>query len=94
VGAPPRGEKRRGDAADGAPREAIRTLLDAGYTDCYRALHPREPGYTYPSDAPWLRLDYAFASLALAPRLAACDLVAVGGAERASDHLPVWAEFR
>jgi len=94
VGSPPPGEAKRGDAADGAPRRAIGRIVDAAYVDCYRALHPRAPGFTYPSSAPWLRLDYVFASPALAARLKACDLVAGQAAERASDHLPVWATFR
>ena len=94
VGDPPPGVTKRGDAVEGAPRQAIRQLVDAGYVDCYRALHPREPGYTYPSDAPWLRLDYVFASARLAGRLSACDVVTGAAAARASDHFPLWATFR
>jgi endonuclease/exonuclease/phosphatase family metal-dependent hydrolase len=93
VGIPPHGVEKRGDALPGAPRQAIRYILDAGYLDCYRLLHPGEPGYTYPSDAPWLRLDYLFATPLLARRLVACDVVADEQACGASDHLPVWAEF-
>src|SRR5689334_10800013 len=55
VGAPPPGTAKRGDALDGAERPAIGQLEDAGYMDCYRALHPDAPGYTYPADQPWLR---------------------------------------
>lgn len=62
IGTPPRGEKKRGEAVEGVPREAIRLVLEAGYTDCFRTLHPDDPGYTYPSAVPWLRLDYIFAS--------------------------------
>jgi exodeoxyribonuclease III len=62
VGRPPLGEAKRGDAVDGAPRLTIRRVLNAGYVDCYRRLHPAEPGYTYPAQRPWLRLDYIFAS--------------------------------
>jgi exodeoxyribonuclease-3 len=94
VGIPPRGEAKRGDALPGAPRRAIGLILDAGYVDCYRRLHPQAPGYTYPSDAPWLRLDYIFAAPRMAARLYACDIVMGENAERASDHFPVWAEFR
>lgn len=92
VGSPPVGVELRGEARPGAPRRAIGLLVDAGYTDCYRVLW-EAPGYTYPSDTPWLRLDYIFASPRLAPRLVACDVLAGGGARRASDHLPLWAEF-
>jgi endonuclease/exonuclease/phosphatase family metal-dependent hydrolase len=94
VGEPPQGVMRRGDAAEGDPRTAIARLVAAGYVDCYRARHPRAPGYTYASDAPWLRLDYIFASPVLAARLAACDVVPGAVAARASDHLPLWAAFR
>src|SRR5258708_16451553 len=93
VGTPPTGEQKRGDAVDGAPRLAIRRILEAGYADCYRRLHPRTPGFTYPSDVPWLRLDYIFASPALAQYLDSCDVVTTRAARRASDHLPVWATF-
>ncbi len=93
VGTPPRGVEKRGEAREGVPRRAIRQILDAGYTDCYRTMHPREPGYTYPSSSPWLRLDYVFASPRMADDLRACDVVIGETAERASDHLPIWAEF-
>jgi endonuclease/exonuclease/phosphatase family metal-dependent hydrolase len=94
VGPPPPGEEKMGDAIDGDPRWAIRRVLDAGYVDCYRARHPRPTGYTYPADAPWLRLDYIFASPSMAIRLDACDVVVGRAAAQASDHLPVWAAFR
>ena len=93
VGTPPQGETRRGDAAFGALRRAIGQLIEAGYVDCYRTRHPQSPGHTYPSTEPWLRLDYIFASPAMADRLITCDLIAGKDATRASDHLPVWARF-
>jgi len=93
IGKPPVGVEKRGEAVDGVPRLAIGPVLEAGYVDCYRALHPAEPGYTYPAATPWLRLDYVFASPELAPRLRACDLVGGDRAARASDHLAIWAEF-
>lgn len=94
IGEPPPGVEKRGEAVDGVPRLAIAPLVEAGYVDCYRALHPDEPGYTYLAWAPWLRLDYVFASPALAGRLLECDVVRGDLAARASDHLPVRAEFR
>ena len=94
VGEPPPGVEKRGEAVEGVPRLAIGPLLEAGYVDCYRALHPAEPGYTYLAATPWLRLDYAFASPALAARLVECDVVVGDPAGQASDHLPVRAEFR
>jgi len=62
VGTSPQGETLRGDAIDGAPRLAIERILGAGYVDCFRHAHARRRGFTYPSQAPWLRLDYIFAS--------------------------------
>lgn len=93
VGSPPRDEEKRGDAVEGASRHTVQLILEAGYADCYRALHPHEPGYTYPSIAPWLRLDYIFASSRMAANLRACDIVMGKEAERASDHFAIWAEF-
>jgi exonuclease III len=72
----------------------IARLLKAGYVDCYRAVDAGAPGYTYSSATPWLRLDYLFASPALASRLVQCHVVCEGSTKQASDHLPVWAEFR
>jgi exodeoxyribonuclease-3 len=94
VGQPPCGQRKRGEAARGAPRQAIRSLLEAGYVDCYRQVHPEEPGYTYPASSPWLRLDSIFASARMAARLATCDVLQGTAVERASDYRPVWAEFR
>jgi endonuclease/exonuclease/phosphatase family metal-dependent hydrolase len=93
IGPLPKGVEKRGEAMDGAPRPAITRILEASYIDCYRALHPQTSGYSYSSNAPWLRIDYIFASPALAGRLQRCDVVAGGATQQASDHLPLWAEF-
>jgi len=93
VGTPPAGEDRRGVAVDGAPRLPIRLILEAGYVDCFRHLHARRRGVTYPSQSPWLRLDYIFASPGLGPYVDRCDVVDTRLARRASDHLPVVASF-
>jgi exodeoxyribonuclease-3 len=92
VGTPPSGVEPRGDAVPGAARTVLAPLAAAGYVDCYRSLH-REPGFTYPADSPWLRLDYAFASPRVAPRVASCDVVSGARAARASDHLPIYVEL-
>jgi hypothetical protein len=89
VGTPPGGEAKWGDAVDGALRRAIGCLVKTGDVDRYRARHPGVPGYTYPSAAPWLRLDYAFASPTLAACLVGCDLIAEEAATQASDHRPI-----
>jgi exodeoxyribonuclease-3 len=77
-------------------REVIGLILEAGYTDCYRTMHPdavHQPGYTYKLPNPWLRLDYIFASPEMAPRLYASEVIESEEAYKASDHLPIWAEF-
>jgi len=61
IGTPPPGESLRGDAADDAARLTIRRILDARYVDCFRHIHPRRRGFTYPSEAAWLPFDYIFA---------------------------------
>lgn len=71
----------------------IDLLLQDGYTDCFRYLHPQEAGFTYPSNDPSCRIDYIFASPEMAARLQSCVVVTEGG-EAASDHLPVYATFR
>lgn len=79
-------------------RRTVRRLLTLGYTDCYRATHPRARGFTCATWVPAARIDYAFASPALAPRMERCDIV--GSRERpervaaiASDHYPLVADF-
>ena len=94
VGAPPAGVEPRGEAIPGAPRVVLDPLAEAGYVDCYRAVHAGRPGWTYPARAPWLRLDYAFASPDLAARVVACDVIETGLARVASDHLPLVVDVR
>ena len=76
-------------------RDVINLVLGDSYTDCYRAMHPTTPGYTYKlPQPPWLRLDYIFASPAMTSLLCASNIISGDTASKASDHLPVWAEFR
>ena len=76
------------------PRRALKLLLDAGYVDCFRKLHPEEDGFTLPSPRPQVRLDYVFAALPLAEALRKCEVVrSPKEVVLASDHLPVLAEF-
>ena len=82
------------EAALDAGLAPVEVVVDAERPALADRLPDAEPGYTYPADAPWLRLDYAFASPDLAPRLAACDVVANDLAARASDHLPLVVELR
>ena len=82
-------------------RGAFARLLQQGWTDSLRALHPAERLYSFwdykrrrwERDA-GLRLDHLLLSPALAPRLTAAGVdKAVRGLEGASDHAPAWVEL-
>jgi endonuclease/exonuclease/phosphatase family metal-dependent hydrolase len=77
-------------------RGGLDLLLQAGYQDSFRTLHPEKPGFTFPAACPACRLDYIFVSPELAKRLTASAVITglpdICGAE-ASDHLPVYADF-
>lgn len=75
------------------PRGLVRRVLEAGYTDCYRALHPDEPGYTFPAPDPAIRLDYIFAPPTMHERLLSCEVVETPAVAAASDHRPLLARF-
>ena len=83
-------------------RAAYGRLLAQGWTDAVRALHPKEPMYTF-----WdymrkrwerdggLRLDHILLSPALTERLQNAGVDRhIRGLEDASDHAPVWVELR
>ena len=82
-------------------RVAFRSILNLGYTEAWRALHPDETGYSfwdYQAGA-WdkdrgLRIDHLLLSPQAADRLTACaiDRSERGRAEP-SDHVPVWCEL-
>lgn len=73
-------------------RDTVRRLLDAGYTDGFRALHPEETGYTFPVWDPHVRLDYFFLSRPFAARLTRCEVInSLPEAAHASDHFPLLA---
>jgi exodeoxyribonuclease-3 len=82
-------------------RSAYRALLDQGWTDALRELHPHERIYTFwkylrnafPRDA-GLRIDHLLLSPALAGRLVAAGVNRdVRARDKASDHAPVWIEI-
>jgi endonuclease/exonuclease/phosphatase family metal-dependent hydrolase len=79
-----------------APRSSIRLLYEAGYVDCYRRIHPKALGFTCPAAAPAGRIDFIFASPAMAKLLETCyvltDGEGVSGSD-ASDHLAIGGEF-
>lgn len=77
-------------------------ILDQGWRDAIRALHPVAPIYTYwsylrnrwPRDA-GLRIDHLLLNAQAAKRLVAAGVDReVRDSEGASDHAPVWIELR
>ena len=79
-------------------RWVVPRVLEAGYTDCFRHLHPRAHGYTCATWMPAARIDYIFASPEALPRLIACDVAAGRGhaareVATASDHFPLAADL-
>jgi endonuclease/exonuclease/phosphatase family metal-dependent hydrolase len=74
-------------------RDTIQVMLDEGYVDAWRTLHPSDPGYTFPTWDPHVRLDYVFTPKRYAARLLACEVVRDPEVVRdASDHLPLAVE--
>jgi exodeoxyribonuclease-3 len=82
-------------------RAAYQRLLDQGWIDALRTLHPEERIYTfwkylrnaYARDA-GLRIDHLLLSPPLASRLVAAGVHReVRGRDKASDHAPVWIEI-
>ena len=85
-----------------APRARFRTLLEQGWTDALRSLHPDKPMYTFwaylreawPRDA-GLRLDHLLLNQPAAARLAAAGVDReVRGENEASDHAPAWVRLK
>jgi exodeoxyribonuclease-3 len=74
-------------------RDTVRRLLDAGYSDGFRTLHPADKGYTFPVWDRHVRLDYFFLPRAFAERLTRCEVVTTQEAAHASDHFPLLAEI-
>ncbi len=83
-------------------RAAFAALVDQGWCDAIRELHPGEPMYTFwdymrnrwPRDA-GLRLDHLLLSPALAPRLKKAGVDRdTRGEDGASDHAPAWVVLK
>jgi exodeoxyribonuclease-3 len=75
-------------------RETIQLMLDEGYADVWRELHPNRAGHTFPTWDPHLRLDYAFVPKKYAERVAVCEVVFEPEpiVKAASDHAPIFVE--
>lgn len=71
----------------------VQIMLDAGYADSYRVLHPEPDGATFPTWSPQLRLDYVFVPAAGFERVRHCEVQHPPRARAASDHLPLRAEL-
>jgi exodeoxyribonuclease-3 len=71
----------------------IQTMLDAGYVDGFRQMHPDQPGHTFPTWAPHVRIDYLFAPGTAIERVRECEVVQDAGARAASDHFPLLTLF-
>jgi exodeoxyribonuclease-3 len=83
-------------------RAAFASLVDQGWTDAIRELHPKQPMYTFwdymrnrwARDA-GLRLDHLLLSPTLAPRLQKAGVDRkVRGEDGASDHAPAWVVLK
>jgi exodeoxyribonuclease-3 len=68
----------------------IQVILDAGYVDAFRTMNAAsDPGLTFPTWNPHVRLDYAFVPAAFVSRLKQCEVVRAAEAPSASDHYPL-----
>jgi exodeoxyribonuclease-3 len=71
-------------------RATIQTMYDAGYVDTWRRRNGDDPGFTFPTWDPHVRLDYAFAPERDAERVTSCRVVtSPSAATKASDHFPL-----
>jgi exodeoxyribonuclease-3 len=71
----------------------VQQVLDAGYLDTFRVLHVNDPGFTFPTNDPHLRLDYVFVPRQFRERIRRCEIARSRTSEMASDHFPLVAEF-
>ena len=72
--------------------KALSILLEAGYADGYRLLH-HDPGYTFPTWDPQVRLDYLLVPAKLIQAVKSCGVVYdAPGVKEASDHFPLLSE--
>jgi len=77
-------------------RETIQLLMDEGYVDAWRRLHPKDNGFTFPTWDPHVRLDYVFVPQRFDERIAVCEVLWTPEplVREASDHAPVLVEVR
>jgi exodeoxyribonuclease-3 len=71
-------------------RDTIQEMIDAQYADVWRRFFPGDPGYTFPTWDPHVRLDYAFVPEGFADRVRSFEIVTSPPVvKRASDHHPI-----
>ncbi len=73
--------------------KTIQGVLDAGYTDAFRALNPELVGHTFPTWDPHVRLDYLFVPQHCVERVSRCQVFSANEVCEASDHFPLLAEL-
>lgn len=82
-------------------RQALRRLINQGFTDAYRQVHPKTQGYTFwdYQGGAWqndlgIRIDHLLLSPQAADRLQDCSIDRdPRGKEKASDHTPIWCKL-
>ena len=77
-------------------RDTIQLMLDEGYADAWRLLHPKDAGFTFPTWDPHVRLDYVFMPQRYVERIVVCDIIRTPPEliKEASDHSPLLVELR
>jgi endonuclease/exonuclease/phosphatase family metal-dependent hydrolase len=73
--------------------KTIQVVLNAQYVDVFRSLNGADPGSTFPTWGPHVRLDYVFVPAGGLHRLTECRVVNHPRAKDASDHFPLLAEL-
>lgn len=73
--------------------QTLNVVLEAGYLDAFRSLHPDHAGLTFPTWDPHVRLDYVFLPEGHRTALKSCRVVTEDPAPTASDHFPLFAEI-
>lgn len=73
--------------------KTIQIMLDAGYADGYRTLHS-DPGFTFPTWDPHVRLDFVFLPASFAKCVRSCEVRSQApDAKEASDHFPLLSDI-
>jgi exonuclease III len=72
----------------------IQAVLDGGYRDAFRELHPDVVGSTFPTWDPHVRLDYLFVPEQFGGGIERCEVFSSSAVREASDHLPLMADLR